>query len=103
LLQIADKPAVMNEDKVEKIKELISQKIKEKKGETPYARIAERCNTSAARISDAANNKIDYRISTLIDIAIGLRIHPKELFDIYFDFEAYYSNLDGKAKKSKIK
>lgn len=93
----------MNEDKVEKIKELISQKIKETKGETPYARIAERCNTSAARISDAANNKIDYRISTLIDIAIGLRIHPKELFDIYFDFEAYYSNLDGKAKKSKRK
>lgn len=93
----------MDEDKVERIKELISKRIKDEKGEIPYARIAERCNTSAARISDAANNKIDYRISTFIDIAIGLRIHPKELFDICFDFESFYANLDGSTKKGKIK
>lgn len=85
----------MNEFKTKKIKELVAKKIKETKGGTPYAAIAERCNTTAARISDVANNKIDCQLSTFIDIAAGLRIHPKELFDILFDFEEYYANLDG--------
>ena len=43
---------------------------------------------------DIANNKIYCQLSTFIEIATGLRIHPKELFDIVFDFEEYYSELD---------
>jgi len=84
----------MNEFKTEEIKKMISEKIKEIKGETPYSKVSERCNVTAARISDVANNKIDCQLSTFIEIATGLRIHPKELFDIVFDFEEYYSELD---------
>ncbi len=84
----------MNEFKTDEIKKMVSEKIKEIKGETPYSQISERCNVTAARISDVANNKIDCQLSTFIEIATGLRIHPKELFDIVFDFEEYYSELD---------
>lgn len=86
----------MNEFKTKIIKELIANKIKELKSDIPYSKISERCNTTAARISDVANNKIDCQLSTFIDIATGLRIHPKDLFDILFDFDEYYAALDGK-------
>lgn len=84
----------MNEYKTDEIKKLVAAKIKDFKGETPYIKIAEKCNTTAARISDAANNKIDCQLSTFIEIATGLRIHPKDLFDIIFDFKEYYKELD---------
>jgi len=84
----------MNEFKTNEIKKLVAERVKNIKGDTPYSKIAEKCNTTAARISDVANNKIDCQLSTFIDIATGLRIHPKELFDIVFDFKEYYSGLD---------
>ncbi|HFK5583533.1 hypothetical protein CMU59_17100 [Elizabethkingia anophelis] len=84
----------MNEFKTAEIKRMVSERIKEIKGQTPYSKIAEKCNTTAARISDVANNKIDCQLSTFIEIATGLRIHPKDLFEIMFDFEEYYSELD---------
>ena len=86
----------MTDKKAERIKELIASKIKDVKGDLPYSKISERCNTTAARISDVANNNIDCQLTTFIDIAIGLRIHPKDLLDISFDFDEYYSQLDGK-------
>ena len=88
----------MNEYKTQIIKELIAKRIKEIKGGTSYTKISEKCNTTPARISDVANNNIDCQLSTFIDIATGLRIHPKELFDILFDFDKYYADLDGKIK-----
>lgn len=88
----------MNEYKTKIIKELIAKRIKEIKGDQPYSQIAGRCDTTAARISDVANNKIDCQLSTFIDIATGLRVHPKDLFDILFDFDEYYADLDGKMK-----
>lgn len=84
----------MNEFRTNEIKILIAQKIKDTKGKIPYSKIAERCNVTEARISDVANNKIDCQLSTFIEIATGLRIHPKELFDIVFDFPKYYEELD---------
>ena len=84
----------MNEYRTDEIKKLVAEKIKEIKGETPYSSIADKCNITAARISDVANNRIDCQLSTFIEIATGLRIHPKKLFDIVFDFEEYYSELD---------
>ncbi len=84
----------MSEFKTNDIKKLVAEKIKEIKGDTPYSKIAEKCNTTAARISDVSNNKIDCQLSTIIEIATGLRIHPKELFDIVFDFNEYYTELD---------
>lgn len=84
----------MNEDKVNEIKKLIADKIKSLKGEQSYSTLANKSNLTSARISDAANNKIDFRISTLIEIAIALRVSPKELVDIEFNFEEYYKELD---------
>ena len=84
----------MNEFRTNEIKILIAQKIKDTKGKIPYSKIAERCNVTEARISDVANNKIDCQLSTFIEIATGLRIHPRELFDIVFDFTKYYEELD---------
>lgn len=84
----------MNEYQTEQIKLMIAEKIKLLKGETAYTALSAKCNLTAARISDAANNKIDCRLSTLIEIATALRIHPKELLNIAFDFEEYYAELD---------
>ena len=84
----------MNEYKTDEIKALVAQRIKEIKGQVPYSKIAEKCNLTEARVSNVANNKIDCRLTTLIEIATGLRVHPREIFDIVFDFEEYYDELD---------
>lgn len=84
----------MNEYKTDQIKQIIADKIKILKGEVAYETLSEKCNLTAARISDVANNRIDCRLSTLIEIATALRIHPKEIMDIAFDFTEYYSELD---------
>jgi hypothetical protein len=84
----------MNEYRTDEIKKLVAAKIKDFKGDTTYTKIAEKCNTTAARVSDVANNKIDCQLSTFIEIATGLRKHPKELFDILFDFDEYFNELD---------
>lgn len=88
----------MNEYKTEIIKKLISEKIKHLKGETSYTDISRKCNVYPGKISNVANNKVDCQLTSLIEIATGLRVHPKELFEIMFDFEEYYANLDGKLK-----
>lgn len=86
----------MKDKKAEEIKAMIAARLKQIKGEVSYNEVSGKCNTTAARISDVANNKIDCQVTTLIDIAIGLRIHPKDLFNIDFDFKKYYHDLDGK-------
>lgn len=84
----------MDEYKTEEIKKLVAAKIKDLKGDIPYTKIAEKCNITAARISDVANNRIDCQLSTFIEIATGLRKNPKELFDILFNFDEYFNELD---------
>lgn len=84
----------MDNSKTQEIKKLIANKIKSTKGTLSYETLASKADVTAARISDAANNKIDFRISTLIEIATALRVSPKDLFDIDFDFEKYYKHLD---------
>ena len=76
----------MIDNKTEEIKKMIAEKIKSLKGIQPYSSLSNKSNLTAARISDAANNKIDFRITTLIEIAVALRVSPKELVDIDFDF-----------------
>lgn len=86
----------MKDNKTNEIKALIAKRLKDIKGNIPYNEISGKCHTTSARISDVANNNIDCQLTTLIDIAIGLRVHPKNLLDIDFDFENYYAELDGK-------
>ena len=94
ILQIAEN-LFMKDNKTNEIKALIAKRLKEIKGDIPYNEISGKCHTTSARISDVANNNIDCQLTTLIDIAIGLRVHPKTLLDIDFDFEKYYAELDG--------
>lgn len=83
-----------NENKTREIKGLIAKKVKTIKGDTSYAKIATKCEIHSSKISNIANDRIDCQLSSLIELAKGLRIHPKELFDIDFDFDAYYKDLD---------
>lgn len=91
-----------NENKTKEIKELIAQKVKSLKGETPYAKIAAKCEIHSGKISNIANNKIDCQLSSLIELAKGLRVHPRELFDIDFNFEIYYDDLDSTSNLKNI-
>lgn len=95
ILQIAEN-LIMKDNKTEEIKALIARRLKDIKGDIPYNEISGKCHTTSARISDVANNNIDCQLTTLIDIAIGLRVHPRELLNIDFDFGKYYSELDGR-------
>lgn len=83
-----------SENKTKEIKELIAKKIKTIKGDTSYSKIATKCEIHSSKISNIANDRIDCQLSSLIELAKGLRIHPKELFDIDFDFDTYYKDLD---------
>jgi hypothetical protein len=83
-----------NENKTKEIKELIAQKVKSLKGEIPYAKIAAKCEIHSGKISNIANDRIDCQLSSLIELAKGLRVHPRELFNIDFDFKTYYDELD---------
>lgn len=49
--------------------------------------LAARCNVDHAKISDIENGKEDFMFSTLIELAKGLEVQPKELLDFEFDLE----------------
>jgi len=83
-----------NENKTKEIKELIAQKVKSLKGDVAYSKIASQCEIHSGKISNIANNRIDCQLSSLIELAKGLRVHPSELFNIDFDFDKYYKELD---------
>ena len=59
-----------------------------------YRELAQKCDVDHSNISKIEKGEVDLRISTIQELAKGLRVHPKELFDILFDFEDYYTNLD---------
>lgn len=45
-----------------------------------------RCDLNESNISKIENGKSDVQLSTMIELARGLGIHPKELLDIGIDF-----------------
>lgn len=59
-------------------------KIRKKKG-LSMRELASRCDIDYAKISKLENNKANVTITTLIELAEGLGIHPKELLNIDFD------------------
>ena len=46
-----------------------------------------RCELNESNISKIENGKSDIQLSTIIELAKGLGVHPKQLFD--FDFGEY--------------
>ena len=59
-----------------------------------YRELAQKCDVDHSNISKIEKGEVDLRLSTIQELARGLRISPKELFDFEFDFEDYYTNLD---------
>jgi DNA-binding Xre family transcriptional regulator len=47
--------------------------------------LASRCDVDYAKISKLRNAKTSITLTTLIELAEGLDVHPKELLDIDFD------------------
>ncbi len=59
-----------------------------------YRQLAQRCSVDHSNISKIEKGEINIRLSTILELAIGLQKMPKELLDIDFDFEKYYKELD---------
>lgn len=59
-----------------------------------YRELAQKCDVDHSNISKIEKGEVDLRLSTIQELAKGLKISPKELFDFEFDFEDYYTNLD---------
>lgn len=62
-------------------------KIREKKG-LSQEQLASNCDVDRGKISKIENAAANYYITTLIEIAKGLNVKPKELLDLDFDFDS---------------
>ena len=59
-------------------------KLRKKKG-LSMRELAARCDVDYAKISKLENSKANLTLTTLIELAEGLEVHPKELLNIDFD------------------
>lgn len=59
-----------------------------------YRELAQKCDVDHSNISKIEKGEVDLRLSTIQELARGLRISPKELFDFEFNFKNFYSDLD---------
>lgn len=58
--------------------------VREGKG-LSLRRLADLCNLDNSNISKIEHGKFDIQLSTIIELAKGLSVHPRELLD--YDFE----------------
>lgn len=59
-------------------------KLRKKKG-LSIRELASRCDVDYGKISKLENNKANLTVTTLIELAEGLEVHPKELLNVDFD------------------
>lgn len=52
-----------------------------------YRAMAERCDVDSSDISKIEKGKVDIQLKTILELAKGLNIHPKELFDFEISFD----------------
>lgn len=55
-----------------------------KKRELSYRQLATRCNIDNSDLSKIEKGQRNISLSTILELAKGLEIHPKELFDFEF-------------------
>lgn len=60
------------------------EKFRKKLG-LSYRELAQKCDVDHSNISKIEKGEVDLRISTIQELAKGLGIHPKELFDFDID------------------
>jgi transcriptional regulator with XRE-family HTH domain len=58
--------------------------LRKKKG-LSTRQLAARCNVDFSKIGKLENNKANLTLTTLIELAEGLEMHPKELLNIDFE------------------
>lgn len=76
----------MKEKDVKRLEKFAAQlkKIRNKKGLT-IRELSSRCDVDYSKISKLENNKANLTLTTLIELAEGLEVHPKVLLDIDFE------------------
>ncbi|HQZ76314.1 MAG TPA: helix-turn-helix transcriptional regulator [Chitinophagaceae bacterium] len=60
------------------------RKLRKKKG-LSIRELSSRCDVDYGKISKLENNKANLTVTTLIELAEGLDLHPKTLLDIDFE------------------
>jgi transcriptional regulator with XRE-family HTH domain len=76
----------MKEKDKKRLKKFAAQlvKLRKKKG-LSQRELSSRCDVDYGKISKLENNKANLTLTTLIELAEGLEVHPKQLLDIDFD------------------
>lgn len=75
----------MKEKDKKRLKKIGAQVIKLRKQQGLSLReLASRCDVDYGKISKIENNKVNLTVTTLIELAEGLDLHPKELLNIDF-------------------
>jgi transcriptional regulator with XRE-family HTH domain len=59
-------------------------KLRKKKG-ISQRELSSRCDVDYGKISKLENTKANLTLTTLIELAEGLEVHPRDLLDIDFD------------------
>ena len=75
----------MKEKDKRRLKKFAAQltKLRTKKG-LSQRELSSRCDVDYGKISKLENNKANLTLTTLIELADGLDMHPKDLLDIDF-------------------
>lgn len=60
--------------------------VRDQKG-LSFRTLAQRCDIDHSDISKIEKGQINIQIGTVMELAKGLNIHPKELFDFNFDLD----------------
>ncbi|MFN3753720.1 helix-turn-helix domain-containing protein [Flavobacterium sp.] len=57
------------------------------KKDLSFRALAQRCDIDHSDISKIEKGQINIQIGTVMELARGLNVHPKELFDFKFDLD----------------
>lgn len=62
------------------------KRIRQSKG-LSFRKLAQRCDIDYSNLNKIEKGKINISLSTILELAKGLEIHPKELFDFELESE----------------
>ena len=76
----------MKEKDIKRLEKFAAQliKLRMQKG-LSQRELSSRCDVDYGKISKLENNKANLTLTTLIELAEGLEVHPKEMLDINFE------------------
>lgn len=76
----------MKEKDKKRLKKIAAQLVKlRKKRGISQRELSSRCDVDYGKISKLENNKANLTVTTLIELAEGLEVHPRDILDIDFD------------------